>query len=72
MQAPIFTIITEVWHRANRAVVTNNSTVIIEVMLIEGFLQFEKLHRFPRYREIRSQVINPSHMDIFFLLRIEM
>ena len=39
----IFTVITEVWPRANRAVVTNNSIVIIEVvlidvMLIEGFL----------------------------------
>ena len=40
---PIFTVITEVWPRANRAVVTNNSSVIIEVLLIkavliEGFL----------------------------------
>ena len=29
--APIFTVITEVWRRANRAVVTNNSTVITKV-----------------------------------------
>ena len=36
--APIFTVITEVWPLANQAVVTNNSTVIIEVVLIEGFL----------------------------------
>ena len=34
----IFTVITEVWPRANRAAVTNNSTVIIEVVLIEGSL----------------------------------
>ena len=32
--------ITEVWPRANLAVVTNNLTVIIEVMLIEDSLQF--------------------------------
>ena len=42
-QAPIFTVITEVWPRANQAMVTNNLIVIIEVvqikvMLIEGFL----------------------------------
>ena len=36
--ALIFTVIMEVWPRANRAVVTNNSPVIIEVVLIEGFL----------------------------------
>ena len=41
----IFTMITEVWPCANRAGVTNNSTVIskiviIEVVLIEGFLYF--------------------------------
>ena len=33
LRAPIFTMITEVWPRANRAVVTNNLTVIIEVVL---------------------------------------
>ena len=38
MIAPIFTLITEVCPRANRAVVTNNSAVIIEVMLIEAVL----------------------------------
>ena len=38
LRAPIFTVITEVWVRANRAVVTNNLTVIIEVELIECFL----------------------------------
>ena len=36
--APIFTMIKEVWPHANRAVVTNNLTVIIEVVFIEGFL----------------------------------
>ena len=38
LQAPIFIMITEVWPHANQAMVTNNSTVIIEVVLIEGFL----------------------------------
>ena len=32
LRAPIFTVITEVWPGANQAVVTNNSTMIIEVM----------------------------------------
>ena len=36
--APIFTVITKVWPYANRAVVTNNLTLIIEVVLIKGFL----------------------------------
>ena len=40
--ARIFTVITEVWHRANRVSVTINLTAIIEVVLIdvliEGFL----------------------------------
>ena len=41
--APIFFMITEGWPRANRAMVTNNLTLIIEVVLIdvvliEGFL----------------------------------
>ena len=31
---PIFSVITKVWPHANRAVVTNNSTVIIEAVLI--------------------------------------
>ena len=40
---PIFTMITEVWPSANRALVTNNlivliEFVLIEAMLIEGFL----------------------------------
>ena len=35
---PMFTVITEVWPRANRAVATNNSPVIIKVVLIEGLL----------------------------------
>ena len=35
---PIFTVIIKAWHRANRAMVTNNSTVIIEVMLIKVML----------------------------------
>ena len=38
MITQIFTMITEVWPRANRAIVTNNSTMIIEVMLIEALL----------------------------------
>ena len=38
LRAPIFTVITEVWPRANWAMVTNNLTMIIEVVLIEGFL----------------------------------
>ena len=43
LRASIFTVITEVYLRANRAVVTNNLTVIIEVvlikvMLLEGFM----------------------------------
>ena len=38
LRAPMFTVITEVWPRANRAVVRNNLTVIIEVVLIKGFL----------------------------------
>ena len=38
LQAPIFTMITKVWPCANWAVVTNNLTVIIEVVIIEGFL----------------------------------
>ena len=38
LRAPIFTGITNVWPRSNQAVVTNNSTVIIEVVLIGGFL----------------------------------
>ena len=33
-----FTVITEVWPLADRAVVTNNSTVILEVVLIEAVL----------------------------------
>ena len=40
LQAPIFTMTTEVWPHANRAVVTNNLIVIIEVMLIQDFLYF--------------------------------
>ena len=36
--APIFTVITEVWLRVNRAVVTNYLTVIIKAMLIEAVL----------------------------------
>ena len=40
LQAPIFTVITKVWNRANRAIATNNLTVIIEVVLIEGFLYY--------------------------------
>ena len=36
--ATIFTVITEVWPHANRAMVTNNMTMIIEVMLIKCFL----------------------------------
>ena len=35
---PIFTVITKVWPCANRAVVTNNLIVIIEVMLIKALL----------------------------------
>ena len=38
LRVPIFTVITEVWPRANRAVVTNNLTMIIEVVLIKSFL----------------------------------
>ena len=38
LRANIFVVINEVWPRANQAMVTNNSTVLIEVMLIEGFL----------------------------------
>ena len=38
LRATIFTVINEVWPRANWAVVTNNLTVIIEVVLIKGFL----------------------------------
>ena len=43
LRAPIFTMIIIVWPRDNRAGVTNNLNVIIEVMLIyvvliEGFL----------------------------------
>ena len=34
LQAPIFTVITKVWPRANWAVFINNLTVIIEVLLI--------------------------------------
>ena len=36
--APIFTVITEVWPRANQAMVTNKSTVIFKVMLIDAML----------------------------------
>ena len=42
IRPPIFTVITEVWPPANRAVVRNNLTVIIEVVLIEGFLYNNK------------------------------
>ena len=38
MITSIFTVITEVWPCANRAVVTNSSMVIIEVVLIEAVL----------------------------------
>ena len=38
LQALIFTAITEVWPHANRALVTNNFTVIIEVLLIKVVL----------------------------------
>ena len=38
LQALIFTVITEVWPCANWAMVTNNLTVIIEVMLTEVVL----------------------------------
>ena len=48
LRAPNFTLITEVWPHANQAVVTNNLTVIIEVVLIdvvliEGYL-YTKVH----------------------------
>ena len=36
--AQIFTVITKVWPSANWAVVTNNLTVIIKAMLIEGLI----------------------------------
>ena len=44
LKAPIFTVITEIWPCANQVMVTNNLTVIIEVVLIkvvliEGFPQ---------------------------------
>ena len=39
--APIFSVITKVWPRANRAVVTNNLIVIIKAVLIEGFLYYD-------------------------------
>ena len=38
LRPPIFKVIIEVWPHANRDVVTNNSTVIIKVVLIKGFL----------------------------------
>ena len=38
LQVPNFTVIIEVWPRVNRALVTNNSTMMIEVMLIEAVL----------------------------------
>ena len=46
MITPIFTVITEVWSLANRAMVRNNSNaiikvVLINVMLIEGFLYID-------------------------------
>ena len=31
LQAPVYTVLTKVWPRANRAVVTNNWTVLTEV-----------------------------------------
>ena len=40
--ATIFSLISEVWPLANWAVVTNNLTVIIKAVLIEGFLYREK------------------------------
>ena len=47
LQVPILTMITEVWPRANWAMVTKNLTIITEVMLndvmlIEGFLYKRK------------------------------
>ena len=38
LHEPIFTVITEVWPCANRAVVTNNLTMIIKVVLIDVVL----------------------------------
>ena len=38
---PIFTMITEVWSHANRAVVTNNSTVVIEGFMYNYKLKLE-------------------------------
>ena len=38
LRAIIFTVMTEVWPRANRAIFTNNLTVIIEVVLIKAVL----------------------------------
>ena len=35
LSAPIFFVITKVWPCANRAMVTNNSTMLIKVMLIK-------------------------------------
>ena len=51
---PIFRVITEVWPCPNQAMVTNNSTMIIEVvlikaMLIEGFLYTSLIHPYLSY-----------------------
>ena len=66
LPAPIFTVITEVWPRANRAVVTNNSTVrikvvLIEVVLIKGFVYFEN-----------TVMRNMEICDLNLVLRLEL
>ena len=47
--APIFMVITQVRPRANQAVVTNNSTVIIKVMLIKAVLIEGFLYLLPQF-----------------------
>ena len=63
--APIFTMITEVWPRANRAVVTNNSTVISEVVLIKAVLIEGFLYSLPK--KIRSGPLGAPFCYFFII-----
>ena len=57
---PIFTVITEVWPYANRAVVTNNLTVIIKAMLIQGFLYMNCSPENWHFRSLQSLLLPHS------------
>ena len=54
---------TEVWPRANRAVVTNSLTVIIKVVFIEGFMSL-KCIKHPNLHQFFAAHINCTNQGL--------